>query len=982
MKKKSKGKYLQQTSRKSKIPLILVSVIALLGLLATGIFFITRLNNNNVTISNAEEAISHAKKLGEEYGYENAMDELTEKNTASIDGDNYYRLQQNYHGIPVYGKTIVYSTDSKGNILTVTGNVDDISGITTVSPSVTEKQIEEKMKTHFASQPQIYENLNPSNIVLSDNLLCIYYSNTENTYSLAYRLVVGGYEIILNAHTGDVLFSNSLTRFSTTSSSLKGQQKSYTLTHYTNSGMNFLIDSERGIEVYTAHNDFDWSILEYVYSDKDLVKWSGLQSPEKAAVDAYANVQITYDFFNTLGNRSLDGNGNAKLSIITDYHIELKDDGEYDVWTDNAFFRYIDEDNYGIYFTIAENEKYVKSTHLDWVAHEYMHGVEQFHSSMFYSGESGAIMEALSDIFGELVESWYKKESPNWSFSETQRLMSAPRTVGFPQEYHDENWVSITDISEQNDFGGVHKNNTVISHAAYLMWYGIDGSSNKQIPTSDLAKLWYRAMLMMPSDCNFIECRRFVEYAAQSMEELSDQQRKCVSEAFDKVGIVSDNPVETQIDYRLSDNGVLSVFDKNGDLYSGYTLNIQGIQNELFVSENTDGTLNFYNGGSWYESVQNISETPLTLDLPYGCYTFTITDSYNPDYTYSFTVSVGYNGTENSIDLFTAFEKPLVVTITDPTTPEDTNAQITPGFYAHIDNELNRLTIHEATSNNITFTAWWYRIWDIYKANATLSGNIASFNYTASNNDALHASGTINFQENTAILTLTECTQTYVDTGEYRYKLIGVLFSEDQLNTISSALGVPEDLEVQITQGEPAYWEGGGFYRTPIEIYYNGELVAGASVNSLTGELAGSIYMYTAPTSTSNSVFNLESTFGFEKAWDIHDRSTTEHFVTSLAFNEDSTFSCGVGWYLSEWYVAFTGTYEVSGDEVILHYILDGQEKTTSYQVKWDDQTLRQTSEENLVIAHQIGSEYPFEENSWYSADDLVNQVETFIRYS
>lgn len=76
MKNNAKGKYLKQTSRKSNIPRILVAVIALLGLLATGIFYITRLNNNNVTISNAEDAISHAKKLGEEYGYENPGDTL------------------------------------------------------------------------------------------------------------------------------------------------------------------------------------------------------------------------------------------------------------------------------------------------------------------------------------------------------------------------------------------------------------------------------------------------------------------------------------------------------------------------------------------------------------------------------------------------------------------------------------------------------------------------------------------------------------------------------------------------------------------------------------------------------------------------------------------------------------------------------------------------------------------------------------------
>lgn len=71
------------------------------------------------------------------------------------------------------------------------------------------------------------------------------------------------------------------------------------------------------------------------------------------------------------------------------------------------------------------------------------------------------------------------------------------------------------------------------------------------------------------------------------------------------------------------------------------------------------------------------------------------------------------------------------------------NAKLLPGFYAQIDNELNMLMIHESTPNTITFTAFWYRIWDIYKANATLSGNNASFHYTASNNDNLHASGTI-----------------------------------------------------------------------------------------------------------------------------------------------------------------------------------------------------------------------------------------------
>ena len=85
---------------------------------------------------------------------------------------------------------------------------------------------------------------------------------------------------------------------------------------------------------------------------------------------------------------------------------------------------------------------------------------------------------------------------------------------------------------------------------------------------------------------------------------------------------------------------------------------------------------------------------------------------------------------------------------------------------------------------------------------------------------------------------------------------------------------------------------------------------------------------------------------------------------------------------MSDWYVAFTGTYQVNGDEIILKYMLDDDEKMSSYQMKWEKQTLKQTSEENIVIAHQSGSEYPFEENPWYTADELRKQVETFMHYN
>ena len=52
------------------------------------------------------------------------------------------------------------------------------------------------------------------------------------------------------------------------------------------------------------------------------------------------------------------------------------------------------------------------------------------------------------------------------------------------------------------DNGGVHLNSTVISHAAYLMSRGINGSAAfEELGTLELAELFYSALFSMPSDC-------------------------------------------------------------------------------------------------------------------------------------------------------------------------------------------------------------------------------------------------------------------------------------------------------------------------------------------------------------------------------------------------------------------------------------------------------------------------------------------------
>lgn len=99
-------------------------------------------------IKNSRQAIAHAKKFGEAYGYKNAFSELTEKDISVVDGDSYYRLQQNYKGIPVYKRTVVYATNEKNEVTDITGNAEDVDQTIDLTPTVTQEQVEESIRSY------------------------------------------------------------------------------------------------------------------------------------------------------------------------------------------------------------------------------------------------------------------------------------------------------------------------------------------------------------------------------------------------------------------------------------------------------------------------------------------------------------------------------------------------------------------------------------------------------------------------------------------------------------------------------------------------------------------------------------------------------------------------------------------------------------------------------------------------------------------
>lgn len=116
----------------------------------------------------------------------------------------------------------------------------------------------------------------------------------------------------------------------------------------------------------------------------------------------------------------------------------------------------------------------------DVVAHELTHGVTERASNLFYYMESGAINEALSDIFGEAVDltngMGADGEDTRWKIGEDLpgsigviRNMKNPTLFGHPDTMDSPLW---EDDPAETDSGGVHSNSGVANKAFYLMVEG------------------------------------------------------------------------------------------------------------------------------------------------------------------------------------------------------------------------------------------------------------------------------------------------------------------------------------------------------------------------------------------------------------------------------------------------------------------------------------------------------------------------------
>lgn len=529
-------------SKKAKAVIACVCVVALLISGTVGELYFFRNHTDNLTgldsnyisfaegftdmlVTDEKSALEAIKSVAGVIGIENVDDELKISSTNAVGSDIYYRFGQYYNGIPVYGRDIVVAADGNGTVLALTGNFVKIEDI--------QKYDLDKIDKENA----VVYGLNPSNIctISDENIegedylvftdvksgdvvdrLCMTYTSSEKSYP--HRETDGTYSLYDSKRNIRILNSNGKELEKT--GFLPIEDGKYQRIFHT--GKN----KDKRQNVFSDHWGKDE--IEYIVNDNiSVVKSNAVDGFDSSATQLMDNVALTYDFyFEKLKRSGFDDQNGLIFASYNDNY----DSGN------NAYASGGSLLCFGKHSTLS----------VDLIAHEYTHSVEKAISNMNYEGRSGAIMEGYSDIFGEIVEDYADgKMNNNCDWIHGNRNIKEPLKTKNPEVYEGKNWKTTEDKLDKkgkskNDHGHVHNNSTVISHTAYLMNIGIDGTESKKIDTETLAKIWYKALFVLQSDATFSQLRNAVELSARIMKEngeLTEEQYSAVSQAFEAAGI-------------------------------------------------------------------------------------------------------------------------------------------------------------------------------------------------------------------------------------------------------------------------------------------------------------------------------------------------------------------------------------------------------------------------------------------------------------
>ncbi|WP_369237035.1 M4 family metallopeptidase [Streptomyces sp. R21] len=261
-----------------------------------------------------------------------------------------------------------------------------------------------------------------------------------------------------------------------------------------------------------------------------------------AAVDAQYGTNETWDYYRNVHGRSgIAGDGKGSYNRV-----------HYGTNYNNAFW---DDSCFCMTYGDGDGTTLGPLVGLDVAGHEMSHGVTSKTAALTYSGESGGLNEATSDIFGTLVEFYANNSSDPGDYLIGEKIVrsgfgkTALRFMDKPSK--DGNSADCWSSSVGNL--DVHYSSGVANHFAYLLAEGsgaktkdgvsydsptCNGSTVSGIGHEKLGKIWYRALTVyMTSSTNYAAARTATLNAAKDLYGAGSTEYNAVAAAWTAVAV-------------------------------------------------------------------------------------------------------------------------------------------------------------------------------------------------------------------------------------------------------------------------------------------------------------------------------------------------------------------------------------------------------------------------------------------------------------
>ncbi len=426
------------------------------------------------------------------------------------------RFTQQYRDIPVWPAELTVHLNARGEV----DLLDGAFVATPAKPIPRQPLLDARQAMKLALRAL---NLEADDLAAEIESLLIIYAPGEARPRLAWRLEIPRdlstrWLLVVDALTGEILARYNRVQSVATQgggTDLFGISRSLNL--WNENGAYYLFDAQRNLETLSANNREDGNAF-YVFSNAPN---SGFPAD---AVSLAFNLSQSHDYFRYQhGRNSIDDQGMKLVGIMRWGYNQNNA-----FWTSAYNFAAFGD---GLPFVAA----------MDVVGHEITHGVSDYSTGWGrnYYNQTGALNEAFSDIFGEMIEARHHGAA-DWVMGaraglpdEFVRSLRQPAAYFFPTGLaYPSKMSEYRQLSEDN--GGVHYNNTIVGHAYYLLAEGLSGA----IGLGDAEKIFYRAMTRhLVSNSVFLDARYATIQSAEELFGAGSVQAQKTAEAFDAVEI-------------------------------------------------------------------------------------------------------------------------------------------------------------------------------------------------------------------------------------------------------------------------------------------------------------------------------------------------------------------------------------------------------------------------------------------------------------